>query len=56
MAGTHAGPDRISVEKAVVDKKTALFTDPDRLELRSTMLVWPALLRKVHRLDPGYKD
>jgi hypothetical protein len=23
--------------------------------LRSTTLVWPALLRKVDRLDPSYK-
>jgi hypothetical protein len=24
--------------------------------LRSTMLVWPALLRKLDRLDPSYKS
>jgi hypothetical protein len=40
----------------VVDKNAALFTNPDRQELRSTTLVWPALLRKLDRLDPGYKN
>ncbi len=25
-------------------------------QMRSTTLVWPALLRKVDRLDPGYKN
>jgi hypothetical protein len=40
----------------VIDKNAALFTNPDRIELRSTMLVWPALLRKLDRLDPSYKD
>jgi hypothetical protein len=50
------GPSAYPVEQAVVDKNAALFTDPDRQELRSTMLVWPALLRKVDRLDPSYKN
>jgi hypothetical protein len=50
------GPSAYPVEQAVVDKNAALFTDPNRQELRSTMLVWPALLRKVDRLDPRYKD
>jgi ribulose-5-phosphate 4-epimerase/fuculose-1-phosphate aldolase len=50
------GPTAYPVEQAVVDKNASLFTDPNRLELRSTMLVWPALLRKVDRLDPSYKN
>ena len=25
-------------------------------ELRSTMLVWPPLLRKLDRIDPSYKN
>jgi len=49
------GPTAYPVEQAVIDKNAALFTDPDRIELRSTMLVWPALLRKLDRLDPSYK-
>jgi ribulose-5-phosphate 4-epimerase/fuculose-1-phosphate aldolase len=50
------GPTAYPVEQAVVDKNASLFSDPDRQELRSTMLVWPALLRKVDRLDPSYKN
>jgi hypothetical protein len=38
-----------------VDKNTNLLANPDRAELRSTTLVWPALLRKLDRLDPSYK-
>jgi hypothetical protein len=49
------GPTAYPVEQAVIDKNAALFIDPDRIELRSTMLVWPALLRKLDRLDPSYK-
>jgi hypothetical protein len=50
------GPTAYPVEQAVVDKNTNLLANPDRQELRSTNLVWPALLRKVERLDPGYKN
>ena len=50
------GPTAYPVDPAVVDKNTALLANPDRQELRSTTLVWPALLRKVERLDPGYKN
>src|SRR6202161_4518479 len=49
------GPTAYPVEQAVVDKNTTLLSNPDRQDLRSTTLVWPALLRKVERLDPGYK-
>ena len=50
------GPVAYPVDPAVVDKNTNLLANPDRQELRSTRLVWPALLRKVDRLDPGYKN
>jgi hypothetical protein len=39
----------------VIEKNEQLVSDPDRAELRSTMLVWPPLLRKLDRLDPSYK-
>jgi hypothetical protein len=39
----------------VIEKNEQVFNNPDRLELRSTTLVWPGLLRKVERLDPSYK-
>src|SRR6201747_1335169 len=50
------GPTAYPVEQAVVDKNTSLLSNPDRQELRSTMLVWPPLLRKLDRLDPSYKN
>ena len=50
------GTPTYPVDQAVVDKNTALLSNPDRQELRSTTLVWPALLRKVDRLDPSYKN
>jgi ribulose-5-phosphate 4-epimerase/fuculose-1-phosphate aldolase len=49
------GPTAYPVEQAVIDTNYTIVGDPDRLELRSTMLVWPPLLRKLDRLDPGYK-
>ena len=50
------GPMAYPVDQAVVDKNTSLLGNPDRQELRSTTLVWPALLRKLDRLDPGLQD
>jgi hypothetical protein len=50
------GPTAYPVEQAVIDKNAKLFANPDFPELRSTTLVWPGLLRKLDRLDPGYKD
>ena len=44
------------VDPAVIDKNTRLLSNPERQELRSTTLVWPALLRKLDRLDPGYRN
>jgi len=32
-----------------------MFSSSDGLELRSTNLVWPPLLRKLYRIDPSYK-
>ena len=28
----------------------------DIMEVRSRMLTWPAVLRKLDRIDPSYKD
>jgi len=50
------GPTAYPVDQAVVDKNTSLLDNRDRQELRSTTLVWPALLRKLDRLDPSYKN
>jgi hypothetical protein len=50
------GPTAYPVEQAVIDKNEQVFSNPDRSELRSTNLVWPPLLRKLDRLDPGYRN
>jgi hypothetical protein len=43
------------VERSVIDKNEELFHNAERMEMRSTQLVWPALLRKLDRIDPSYK-
>ena len=50
------GPTAYPIEQAVIDKNEQLFGNPDRAELRSTNLVWPPLLRKLDRIDPGYRN
>src|ERR1700728_3536443 len=50
------GPTAYPVDPAVIDKNTSVIANPDRAELRSTMLVWPPLLRKLDRLDPSYRN
>jgi hypothetical protein len=50
------GPTAYPVDPAVVDKNARLLDNPERQELRSTTLVWPALLRKLDRLDPSYRN
>ena len=50
------GPTAHPVDPAVVDKNARLLDNPERQELRSTTLVWPALLRKLDRLDPSYRN
>ena len=49
------GPTAYPIEKAVVDKNETMFSNADGLELRSTNLVWPPLLRKLDRIDPSYR-
>jgi len=49
------GPTAYPIEQAVIDKNEQLFANPDFAERRSTNLVWPPLLRKLDRIDPGYK-
>ena len=50
------GPTAYPVDADVIDKNTRLLDNPERAELRSTMLVWPPLLRKLDRLDPSYRN
>jgi ribulose-5-phosphate 4-epimerase/fuculose-1-phosphate aldolase len=44
------------VEQLAIDKNTELLSNPDRMELRSTTLVWPPLLRKLDRIDPSFRN
>ena len=44
------------VEQTVIDKNEELFHNPERMEIRSTQLVWPPLLRKLDRIDPSYRN
>src|SRR5580693_4178160 len=50
------GPSAYPVEVDVIDKNERLFDNPERAEMRSTMLVWPPLLRKLDRIDPSYRN
>jgi ribulose-5-phosphate 4-epimerase/fuculose-1-phosphate aldolase len=50
------GPTAYPVQDEVIEKNTKLFDNSDRIELRSTQLVWPPLLRKLDRVDPSYKN
>jgi len=54
--GRTLGPIAYPVDQLAIDKNTELLSNPDRAELRSTQLVWPPLLRKLDRVNPGYRD
>src|SRR5262245_34972209 len=43
------------VEEIAIEKNTELLSNRDRAELRATNLVWPPLLRKLDRVNPGYR-
>ena len=44
------------VDDTAIDKNTELLSNRDRAELRATNLVWPPLLRKLDRVNPGYRS
>lgn len=50
------GPSAYPVRDEVIDKNAKLFDNEDRVELRSTQLVWPPLLRRLDRVNPGYRN
>jgi hypothetical protein len=50
------GPTAYPIEKIVVDKNHNLIANQDAMDLRSTKLVWPPLLRKLDRIDPSYRN
>jgi len=49
------GPTAYPVDRAVIEKNERLVSNLDAMERRATQLVWPPLLRKLDRIDPGYK-
>jgi ribulose-5-phosphate 4-epimerase/fuculose-1-phosphate aldolase len=50
------GPTAYPVDDKVIEKNAKVLSDRIWAEHRSTSLVWPALLRKVERIDPDYKN
>ncbi|MGJ5177299.1 class II aldolase/adducin family protein [Bradyrhizobium oligotrophicum] len=50
------GPSAYPVRDDVIDKNAKLFENQDRVELRSNQLVWPPLLRRLDRVNPGYRN
>ncbi|MGJ4929700.1 class II aldolase/adducin family protein [Bradyrhizobium sp. HKCCYLS2038] len=50
------GPSAYPVRDEVIDKNAKLFDNEERVELRSTQLVWPPLLRRLDRVNPGYRN
>ncbi|CCD94717.1 putative aldolase class II family protein [Bradyrhizobium sp. ORS 375] len=50
------GPTAYPVRDEVIDKNAKLFDNEERMELRSTQLVWPPLLRRLDRVNPGYRN
>jgi hypothetical protein len=53
MLGSAAGD--YPTEQSVIDKNAALATSGG-LPMLAQMLVWPALLRKLDRIDPTFRD
>ncbi|MGY4309844.1 ribulose-5-phosphate 4-epimerase/fuculose-1-phosphate aldolase [Bradyrhizobium sp. USDA 4369] len=50
------GATAYPVRDEVVGKNAKLFDNQDRVELRSNQLVWPPLLRRLDRVNPGYRN
>ncbi|WP_315719282.1 MULTISPECIES: class II aldolase/adducin family protein [unclassified Bradyrhizobium] len=50
------GPSAYPVRDEVIDKNAKLFDNEERVELRSNQLVWPPLLRRLDRVNPGYRN
>ena len=51
-----AGRDNLNDPPHGVDAKVAQQASPEALDGLAGMLAWPALLRKLNRLDPGYRS
>ena len=50
-----AGRDGLNNPNQGVDAKVALQSNPKGAGMLAKRLAWPALLRKLDRIDPGYR-
>ncbi|MBV7256078.1 class II aldolase/adducin family protein [Pacificimonas sp. WHA3] len=51
-----AGRENLNNPPQGTEDKVAAQTAPDNMKMVSQMLAWPALLRKLDRRDPGFRD
>ena len=51
-----AGRDNLNDAPDGVEEKVAGQASPQSLDMLAARLAWPALLRKLDRLDPGFRD
>ena len=51
-----AGRDNLNDAPDGVDEKVAGQASPSSLDALATKLAWPALLRKMDRLDPSFRN
>ncbi|MGK2286173.1 class II aldolase/adducin family protein [Pedomonas sp. V897] len=51
-----AGRDALSAPPQGTPEKVAQQAGGDNIALMAQMLTWPALLRKLDRIDPGYRN
>ncbi|MEM8827114.1 MAG: class II aldolase/adducin family protein [Pseudomonadota bacterium] len=51
-----AGRDNLNNPPQGTERKVAEQTAPEGMKMVSQMLAWPALLRKLDRIDPSFRD
>jgi ribulose-5-phosphate 4-epimerase/fuculose-1-phosphate aldolase len=51
-----AGKDNLNAPPQGVEEKVATQSAPGGMGMLAQRLAWPALLRKLDRIDPGYRD
>lgn len=56
QVATLAGDPKLHYAAPEIEKKAAMQGSGPGMAAASDLLVWPAMLRKIDRLDPGYKD
>ena len=51
-----AGRENLNNPPQGTEEKVATQTSPDNMKMVSQGLAWPALLRKLDRIDPSFRD